>query len=198
MRSAAAVSLVSIAVVALGLCACAEGPYVWVDDLPASALKPALYKVQSGDKLVINVWNQAPLSGEVVVRPDGNLTLPLVGDIFVLGMTPPQVSEEITKKLSGLVVDPHVAVSLASVREPSVSVVGEVRQAGAYPLRPGEGVLEMIARAGGLSEFANRGKVFVLRRNDNLRVRFDYDKLAHADGAAVKFLLQDGDVVVVE
>jgi polysaccharide export outer membrane protein len=100
--------------------------------------------------------------------------------------------------LNGLVVDPHVAVSLAAVREPNVSVVGEVRTAGAYLLRPGEGVLEMIARAGGLSEFANRGKIFVLRRNDNLRVRFDYDKLAHADGAAVKFMLQDGDVVVVE
>jgi polysaccharide biosynthesis/export protein len=178
--------------------ACAEGPFVWVDDVPANVLKPQPYKVQTGDKLVVNVWSQAPLSGEVVVRPDGNLTLPLVGDIFVLGMTPPQIGEEVTKRLNGLVVDPHVAVSLAAVREPNVSVVGAVRTAGAYPLRPGEGVLEMIARAGGLSEFANRGKIFVLRRSTNLRVRFDYDRLAHADGAAVKFMLQDGDVVVVE
>ena len=154
--------------------------------------------MQLGDKLVVNVWNQAPLSGEVLVRPDGNITLPLVGDVYVLGLTPPQISDEIGKKLGGLVVDPHVAVSLANMKEPQVSVVGEVRQAGAYPLRPGEGVLEMLAHAGGLSEFANKGKVSVLRRRDALRVRFDYDKLAHADGAAVKFMLQDGDVVVVE
>ncbi len=183
--------------VALASCV-SEGPYVWVDDLPSSALKPAPYKVQTGDRLTINVWNQAPLSGEVLVRPDGNLTLPLVGDVFVLGMTPPQIADEIAKRLHGLVVDPRVVVSLANMREPQVSVVGEVRQAGAYPLRPGEGVIEVIARAGGLSEFADHGKIFVVRRRDALRVRFSYEKLQRADGAAVKFLLQDGDVVVVE
>lgn len=171
---------------------------MWVDDLSASDLKPSTYKVRIGDKLVVNVWNQPPLSGEVLVRPDGNMTLPLVGDIPVQGLTPPQVGDEVSKKLVGLVVDPHVVVSLGTTREPTVSVVGEVRQAGAYPLHPGEGVLELLARAGGLSEFANKSRVFVLRRVDNLRVRFDYDKLAHADGNGVQFLLQDGDVIVVD
>ncbi|HEY4221947.1 MAG TPA: polysaccharide biosynthesis/export family protein [Myxococcota bacterium] len=195
MRFVAVLALVSLAACAVS---CAEGPYVWVDDLPASALKPSPYKVQLGDKLAINVWNQAPLSGEVIVRPDGNITLPLVGDIYVLGMTPPQVADEVGKHLTGLVVDPHVAVSLANLREPNVSVVGEVKQAGAFPMRPGEGVLELIARAGGLSEFADKGRVFVIRRSEGLRVRFDYSKLAHADGVATKFPLVDGDIIVVE
>lgn len=175
-----------------------DGPFVWVDDLSPGALKPPPYRVMPGDRLVVNVWNQPPLSGEVLVRPDGNITLPLVGDIYVLGLAPPSISDEVAKKLNGLVVDPHVSVALANTRAPMVSVVGEVRTAGTFELRPGDGVLEVLARSGGLSEFASRDRVFVIRRSENMRVRFDYEKLARANGAGVQFLLQDGDVVVVE
>jgi polysaccharide export outer membrane protein len=181
------------------LAACvSDGPYIWVDELGANQLKPPAYKIQLGDRLVVNVWNQAPLSGEVLVRPDGNVTLPLVGDIYVLGMTPPLAADEIGKKLAGLVVDPHVAVSLAGTRDATVAVVGEVRAAGSYNLKPGDGVLDVLARAGGLSEFAARDRVFVIRKSESMRVRFAYDKLSRADGVGVQFLLQDGDVVVVE
>lgn len=184
---------------AFALSACSlDGPYVWVDDLSASALKPPPYKVQVGDQLTVNVWNQPALSGEVLVRPDGNITMPLVGDVYIFGLTPPQAGVEIAKKLTGMVVDPNVAVSLMSNREATVSVVGEVQSSGSYNLRPGEGVLEMLARAGGLSEFANRGRIFVVRRAEGVRVRLNYDKLAQADGAAVQFMLQDGDVIVVD
>lgn len=183
----------------LSLSACAtDGPYVWVDKLSANELKPPPYRVQPGDRLVVNVWNQQPLSGEVLVRPDGNITMPLVGDVFVYNMTPPQASAEIAKRLNGMVVEPNVAVALTSNRDATVSVVGEVQTAGSFDLRPGEGVLEVLARAGGLSEFADKSRIFVVRKSENLRVRFSYDKLAHADGAAVKFMLQDGDVVVVD
>lgn len=174
-----------------------DGEYVWVDDLSANELKPPPYKLQLGDQVQVNVWNQAPLSGEVLVRPDGNITLPLVGDVFVYGMTPPQAAQEIAKRLQGMVVDPNVSVALVSNREATVSVVGEVQSAGSFDLRPGEGVLEVIARAGGLSEFADKSRVWVVRRSEGLRVRLNYDKLARADGAAVKFMLQDGDVIIV-
>jgi polysaccharide biosynthesis/export protein len=175
-----------------------DGPYVWVDDLSAGALKPPPYKVMPGDRLVVNVWNQAPLSGEVLVRPDGNITMPLVGDVYVLGMTPPEISDAVGQKLHGYVVEPHVAVALGGIRSPTVSVVGEVRTAGSFELRPGEGVLEVIARSGGLSEFASKNRIFVIRRSEAMRVRFDYEKLSRAHGAGVHFFLQDGDVVVVE
>lgn len=175
-----------------------DGPYVWVDELSANELKPPPYKLQAGDRLIVNVWNQQPLSGEVLVRPDGNITMPLVGDVFVYNLTPPQASQEIAKRLNGMVVDPNVAVALTSNRDATVSVVGEVQTAGSFDLRPGEGVLEILARAGGLSEFADKSRVFVVRKSENLRVRLNYDKLAHADGAAVKFILQDGDVIVVD
>lgn len=197
MRLALAVVVIALVIALLPACA-TDGPWVWVDDLSDSALKPSPYKVMPGDRLIVNVWNQAPLSGEVLVRPDGNITLPLVGDVYVLGLTPPEISDEVKKKLTGLVVDPNVAIALANTRSPTVSVVGEVRTAGSFELRPGEGVLEVLARAGGLSEFANRSRVFVIRRSETKRVRFDYDRLSRAHGTGVKFLLQDGDVVVVE
>ncbi len=186
-------------VIALAASGCAtDGKFVWVDELDREDLKPAPYLVTPGDRLVVNVWNQPPLSGEVLVRPDGNITLPLMGDVAVAGVTPQQAAEAVARKLSGLVTEPHVAVSLAGTREPTVSVLGEVQQAGSYALRPGEGVLEVLARAGGLSEFARKDAIFVVRRSQGLRVRFDYQRLSRAVGAGVAFELQDGDVVVVE
>jgi hypothetical protein len=97
----------------------------------------------------------------------------------VLNLTPAAAAAEVKKRLDGLVVDPHVAVSLTSYRVATVSVVGEVRQAGSYPLRPGEGVLELLARAGGLSEFANKGRIFVVRRGAG-----SYSSLAAVNGTA--------------
>jgi polysaccharide export outer membrane protein len=173
------------------------GPYVWVDDLPAQRGQPP-YKLHPGDRIMIHVWNQPPMSGEVLVRSDGNITLPLVGDIPVAGQTPLAASESITKRLTGLVVEPHVAVSVLAGRSPTVNVTGEVRQSGSFDLRPGEGLLELIARAGGLSEFAARDRIFVVRREQAQRVRFRYDKLSRADGPAASFELRDGDIIVVE
>lgn len=191
--------LVGLVLFVLLWAACAlDGPYVWVDELSAHDLAPAPYKVMPGDRLHVHVWNQTALSGEVLVRPDGKITLPLVGDVFVLGRAPPEIAVEIGQALGGLVREPKVAVALSGTRSPVVSVVGEVRTAGVFELRPGEGVLEVLARAGGLSEFANRNRVFVLRRSEGTRVRFDYDKLSRANGAGVRFLLRDGDVVIVE
>jgi polysaccharide export outer membrane protein len=189
---------VALAVALSGACG-SSAPYVWVDELPKADAKPPTYRVQSGDHLLINVWNQPPLSGEVLVRPDGNITIPLVGDVYVQGSTPAEVADEITKRLSnGIIQAPSVSVSLGGSHEPTVNVTGEVRQGGSFPLRGGEGVLELLSRAGGLSEFANKDKIFVVRKRDQLRVRFTYDSLSRADGAGAAFQLQDGDTVIVE
>lgn len=175
-----------------------DGPWIWADSLAPDALAPPPYRVMPGDRLVVTVWNQPALSGEVLVRPDGHITLPLAGDVPVLGQTPLEVGVAVGARLTGMVSDAHVAVALGGNRSPTVAVVGEVREAGAFELRPGDGVLDVLARAGGLTEFADRSRVFVLRRGEARRVRFSYDKLArHADGGR-RFLLQDGDVVVVE
>jgi polysaccharide export outer membrane protein len=160
--------------------------------------KPPPYKLAGGDRVIINVWNQPAMSGEVLVRSDGNISLPLVGDVPVAGLSPPMASVEIAKRLNGLVVDPHVVISLAGGRESTCNVTGEVRQGGSFPIKAGDGVLELIARAGGLSEFADRNDIYVVRKRDGVRIRFSYDRLMRADGPAAKFQLQDGDTIIVE
>jgi polysaccharide biosynthesis/export protein len=197
--SAAQLAPAVLAALVATFAGCVSDKYTEVDKLPEQALAPAPYRIQPGDKLAIAVWNQTNLSGDHIVRPDGNITLPLAGDVAVGGLTPPACSKEIARRMQGLVLDPKVSVSVAGTREASVSVLGEVRDAGAYPLKPGEGVLEILARAGGLSEFADRDRIFVIRKKgEPIRVRFQYAKLVRQEGAGVAFNLQDGDVVVVE
>ena len=140
--------------------------FTWVDDLAEEQLQPSPYKIRGGDKLQVTVFKQESLSGEVLVREDGNVTVPLVGDVVVLAKTPPQASEEIASRLSatGFIDKPSVSVAVLETRNPSFAVVGEVRQPGSFELQPGTTVLDAVALAGGLSEFAEKERIFVIRK----------------------------------
>lgn len=177
----------------------ATSPYVWVDDLPPAALAPEAYRIQPQDTISVQVWNQSKLSGDVRVRPDGQVTLPLLGDVAVGNLTPAGAAQQIEHRLEGLVVDPKVTVSVKEGQPASFSVVGEIKSSGSYPLHPGMGLLQAIATAGGLTEFSNSNKIYVIRKDTGLRrIRFTYKKLSQAEGRGVLFQLRDGDIVVVE
>ena len=184
----------------VALASCASGaPYVWVDALPPAAMAPEAYRINPADTISVLVWNQAKLSGEVKVRPDGQVTLPLLGDVAVSALTPVGAAQQIEHRLEGLVVDPKVTVTVKEGQPASFSVVGEVKAPGNYPLHSGTGLLEAMAMAGGLTDFANGSRIFVIRKEANMqRIRFSYKKLAHAVGRGVLFVLRDGDIVVVE
>lgn len=174
-------------------------PYVWVDELPEDAYQPDPYRIQPGDTLHVSIWKQDNLTGDVRVRPDGQITLPLVGDVSVAGLTPTDAAETITRRLDGLVLNPAVAVAVREGHVPRVSVIGEVRTAGQFPLEREETVLHLIAKAGGLTEFAQPDAIFVVRKGDERRrVRFSYDELSRGKGRGLEFRLRDGDVIVVE
>lgn len=174
-------------------------PYVWVDDLPDEAYQPEPYRIRAGDNLNVSIWNQDELTRDVRVRADGNITLPLISDVYVAGLTPPDAADVIKRRLDGLVLNPAVAVAVREGHVPNVSVVGEVRTAGQFTFAPDETVLHVIAKAGGLTEFAQPDAIFVVRRNDKQqRVRFSYDKLSRGNGRGLDFKLRDGDVIVVE
>ena len=140
--------------------------FTWVDDLAEEQLQPSPYKIRGGDKLQVTVFKQESLSGEVLVRDDGNVTVPLVGDVVVLGKTPPMASAEIALRLSGtgFIDKPSVSVAVLETRQPSFAVVGEVRQPGSFELQPGTTVLDAVALSGGLSEFAEKERIFVIRK----------------------------------
>lgn len=177
----------------------ATGPYVWADSLPASASGSTEgVIIQDGDTVNVRVFNQEPLSTHEKVRPDGKISIPVIGEVTARGKRPAQLASEIQDRLKSVVVAPSVTVTLDAGAELKVSVVGEVKNAGVYPLDHGANVLHALAAAGGLSEFADSDKVFVVRKSLPQRVRFRYQDLRSADPKSIAFQLQSGDVIVVE
>lgn len=183
--------------IALSPLACAhELPFVWVDELRDETGEQT---VQPGDTLTVQVKNQTQLSGDFAVRPNGGYLQPLVGELPVAGLTTEEVRIRVTERLQGIVINPEVSVSVSTPRPLSISVLGEVRTQGNYTIPFGEGVLGALARAGGLTEFADKDRVFVLREwPKRVRVRFNYDDLTTGELKSVAFRLRDRDIVIVE
>jgi polysaccharide export outer membrane protein len=184
---------------ALVLVACgATGPYVWADSLPASAAGGGDVLIADGDTLNVRVFNQEPLSTKERVRNDGRISIPVIGEIVARGKRPAQLAAEIQDRLKDIVKVPSVIVTFEAGTEMKVSVVGEVRNSGVFQVEPGSNVLHALAAAGGLTDYADSDKVFVVRKSLPQRVRFRYTDLRSADPKSLQFTLQSGDVVVVE
>ena len=158
------------------------------------------YRIGAGDVIRVSVWKNEDLSRTVPVRPDGMISLPLLNEVRAAGLTPTQLRNELSKKLSDYTDRPEVSVIVEEVRSFTVSVLGEVRTPGRYELRSKATVLDAVAVAGGFSEFASRGRILILRSNKGGEVRriaFDYNKAVAADGTNATFFVEPGDVVVV-
>lgn len=187
------------AVVALSVVGCGgTGPYVWVDSLPTSASGGGDVLIADGDVLNVRVFNQEPLSTKERVRNDGRISIPVIGEITARGKRPAQLAAEIQDRLKDIVKVPSVIVTFEAGTELKVSVVGEVRNSGVFQIEPGSNVLHALAAAGGLTDYADGDKVFVVRKSLPQRVRFRYADLRSADPKSIAFPLLAGDVVVVE
>lgn len=184
------------ALVAAAACGKPLGQFIWVDEFTATALPE--YLIQPGDILTIKVYKEDALSGKVKVRLDGRISLPLLDDVPAADRTTTALARDLEVRLRPLVNKPTVSVLLEETRPRQFSVVGEVARPGTYTLEQGLGVLQALANAGGLNEFANRDRVFVLRQGMAERIRFTYETLARGEGKGSTFLLQPGDVIVVE
>jgi len=184
---------------ALPLSCATERPYVWFRDMPqAQAAAPeAPGVIRPRDLLVVHVRDQAAMTGEFVVREDGGYLQPTVGNVVVANRTPDQVAAELTARLAGIVVQPHVTVSIARSASVRVNVIGEVRTPGAYELTRDRTVAASLASAGWLTDFASSDRIFVVR-NGEPRIRFRARDLTTPESNSSRFHLRDGDVVVVE
>jgi polysaccharide export outer membrane protein len=192
----------AIAACALTACNHVGGKFVWVDDYRESGAEGA-YVIGPGDVLQVRVFKQENLSGRVRVRSDGMISLPFVDDLRASGATPRQLSGRIEEQLKSMIVNPVVGVSVEEQRTAQVSVLGEVARPGVYPIDRGSGLLQALAASGGKTEFASEDRIFVIRAAADppappTRIRFTFRSLTGAEGAAVRFRLRDGDVVVVE
>ena len=157
------------------------------------------YLIGPEDVLDISVWNNAAISRTVPVRPDGKVSLPLLNDVQAAGLTPMQLRDVLIKKLTEYMPTPEVSVIVREVHSFKVSVIGEVKKPGRHELKSRATVLDVLALAEGLGEFAARGRIVILRHEGNTlkRIPFNYNKVVSADGELENFALLPGDIIVV-
>jgi polysaccharide biosynthesis/export protein len=187
---------------ALDACAHNPGAFVWVDDLPAADHKaePGAYVIGVGDVVSVRVWNQDAMTTRAKVRSDGRISLAFLNDVPAAGSTPSALAAQIQARLKDFFNNPLVTVSLEEQQKLAVSIVGLVAHAGSYQLDPGSGVLQALAAAGGLTDWADKDKIFVLRGSGagQQRIRMKLESLLHAEGRAAQFRVATGDIIVAE
>jgi polysaccharide biosynthesis/export protein len=189
---------------ALALAACTFAPLAAKDkdDKKAAPQAPANndeYRLGPGDKLRIEVYKDPQLSQSVQIRPDGKITLPLIGDLEATSHTPIELRDTITASLKEYVTNPTVTVIVVEALASKVYVMGEVTHPGTMELHGPTTILQALAMAGGFKEFANTKDVKVLRpkgdRGSIETIRFNYKDVINGD--ARPFYLRSGDTVVV-
>ena len=158
----------------------------------------AHYIIGAEDSLQITVWKEPTLSGTIPVRPDGRISLVLLGDLQAAGMTPMQLAADITQRLKKYVQDPIVSVVVLGVNSQRIFVIGEVGHVGPISMTPGMSPLQAIAAAGGLSPFAHSKRIYILRGTGaaQKKIPFDYKKALKGDDKQ-GVSLEPGDTIVV-
>lgn len=161
---------------------------------------PDDYIIGSGDTLQISVWKEPEASVPVaVVRPDGKITVPMVKDVEVAGLTPVQAEERIGGKLKEFIADANVTVVVATINSKKIYVVGAARKEGPLPYTGGMTVMQALSEAGGLTDYAKRKKIFILRpvNGQNYRLDVNYDAVIKGENMEQNHLLLPGDTIVI-
>ncbi len=151
------------------------------------------------DRLAISVWKEADLSRTVGVRPDGKISFPLVGDVQAAGRTSKELDVEMTTALSRFIKEPVVTVLVEEINHFKVFVLGEVHTQGQLVLRQPTRLLQALALAGGLTQYADKSNLVVVREEDGreTRMRVDYKKLVGGERPELNYFLKPGDTIIV-
>jgi polysaccharide export outer membrane protein len=188
---------------ALGLAAACAGENPAPADVPGpvatSRAELAGYRIGAADVLQISVWNNEPMSRTAPVRPDGKISLPLLNDVTAAGLTPMELRDQLVRRLTEYIQNPEVSVVVSDVRSFKVSVIGEVPKPDRYELKGSATVMDLLAMAGGFTQYAAKSRVVVIRSvgSQTQRIPFDYDKVRAGDPSQANFSLQPGDIVLV-
>jgi|CZKZ01.1.fsa_nt_gi polysaccharide export outer membrane protein len=156
------------------------------------------YVIGASDILTITVWKEPTLSGTILVRPDGMISLALIGDVQAAGMTPVQLANQISTKLKKYIQEPNVSVVVTQIHSKVVYLMGEVVKRGPVEMTPGMTILTAIASAGGLTDFANSKKIYILRNEpgSQQRIPVHYKEALKGD-RLLNLVLRPGDTIVV-
>jgi polysaccharide export outer membrane protein len=163
---------------------------------PAVPVDPKAYIIGAEDVISIRVWHEPENSGQFVVRPDGKVSVPLIGEIQAAGITPEKLSANIAEGLQKIMVHPEVTVGVERVNSKKYYIQGEgINRPGSYPLVIDTTILEALVNAGGFREFANTKKIVILRGSETLK--FNYHEVTKGKKMEQNILVKPGDQIIV-
>ena len=159
----------------------------------------ARYEVQPSDVLQVSVWKEPDLTQQVIVRPDGAFSFPIVGEVNAVGKTVEELRKELVQALTRIIPDPVVTVSVLEIKGNKVYVIGQVTRPGEFIVNPRVDVVQALSLAGGTTAFASPSEIFVLRRDNGQqrRLPFNLEAVLRGRNLEQNVLLRSGDVVVV-
>jgi polysaccharide export outer membrane protein len=173
---------------------------------PARAKTPASapvdvksYMIGAEDVLKILVWNQAGMSGEFIVRPDGRISMPLIGDVQAADRTPEELAADVMDKLKDgkILLDPNVSVQIAAVHSKKFYIEGEVNRPGAFDLVVPTTIMQGLVNAGGFRDFANQKKIVILREGGKKVLYFNYKDVSRGKHVEQNIWLLPDDHIIV-
>lgn len=192
------------------LAACSSPPAPWSGAMPADqgeamlssdqgALDAAGYVLEPGDIVRISLWREPGLDDTVLVRPDGGISFPLAGELLAEGKTIAEVRAEVTQRLAEFIPDPVVTVSLQQNDGNRIFVTGRVNKPGTFVLTRPVDIMQAISIAGGLSPFADKQSIRLIRRQSGqqIAIPFNYKRVQNGEDLQQNILLQAGDTIVV-
>jgi polysaccharide export outer membrane protein len=148
------------------------------------------------DQITVLVYGSPEFSGQHMIRPDGKITMPFLGDVIATGITPAELSFSIKDKLKKYIVDPDVSVSVSAVNSKRYYIQGEVNRTGEYKLLVPTKVLEALVNAGGFKDFANQKKIVIMRTSGE-RLNFNYKEVIKGKNMDQNIYLKPGDIIIV-
>jgi len=168
-------------------------------NVPAGAVVPPGYVIGADDVLTIVFWRDKEMSGEVAVRPDGKISVPLLNDVDAAGLTPEQLRQRLTEAAGRLIEDPNVSVIVKTINSRKVFVTGQVGKPGPYPLSAPTTVLQLLATAGGVLEYAKSKDIRIMRTDAGKQVsyKFNYKDVIEGKNLKQNIELKPGDTVIV-
>ena len=160
---------------------------------------PSDYVIGAEDIVGVVFWRDADMSADVTVRPDGMITLPLLGDLRAGGLTPDGLRDAVKKEASKIMEDPNVTIVIKTINSRKVFISGQVTTAGAYPLASPRTVLQLIALAGGLTEYADAKNIRIIRTEQGrtTSLKFNYKEVSRGINLDQNIQLKPGDSVIV-
>jgi polysaccharide biosynthesis/export protein len=167
--------------------------------VPGAIEPPPGYVIGPEDVLTVVFWREKDLSTDAAVRPDGMITVPLLNDVQASGLTPEALRERIQAAATKFVADPSVTVVVKAINSRKVFITGNIAKPGQYPLAGPTSVMQLIAMAGGLQEFADADRILIMRTESGKQIakRFNYEDVREGKNLNQNIELQPGDTVIV-